>query len=618
MSTRSAVAALHLIAVCVFLVAVESASGDSAGQPAPTVTEQVRGGHLGSAASDGGVLPKMRRAGMNSIFVPIKEQTPEERAATLNRWQRLTADHGIYLFPLVNIYRPSDRSAFPLQRRYTDLGGRAYQTPCPNDLEFWRRKITDVFIEIARWAKDQPNVPGILLEAEMYGADQTVYPDACFCDVCRREVGAELQVDPESLDLSKSADLAKYRKASVELVRQHTIETRQRTREVFPQCILGGYVLDHDSPFYHGLLLAWGTPEQPVLVGGERTHTPNHARSFELKKTRLADWGAHAEMLPGLFGISRVPAENIAEQLYFLARGERGYFLYDLIALGDSANPSHVLPGDGPPAYWTAIAQANHELDRWLASGGTHQSTLQIRPFALPAPGIAMSAWKKLDLPPHSGPGPKAEFMRRHGQGLFYFVVAAGDDVRLPVHIDPINSREPDAVGLVVIDPDRKVVFEAKATAAGTEVVQFRAENAGTYCLIAKSIRYAFQLGASSHGWIADAPLAASIALYKPHEMFVQPRRGADRILLEASVPGAGEAVVVTVRTLDGSILFQRTVDGPERREIAVPLAPGDVRPLHITFIEAPGGTVEDVTFSLLEGAMPFIAASAAAPFPTE
>ena len=594
-----------------------TAFGEAADAAATANIPQIRGGHLGSAIGDPGVLPKMRAVGMNSIFVPIKSQVAEERIATLDRWQKLTSEQGLDLFPLVSIYRPGDRAAWPLQRRFTDISGKVHVTPCPNDPEFWQKKITDAYVEIARWAKDHPNVPGIFLDAEMYGADQSVYQDACFCNDCRREVAKRLGVEPKDLDLNHPSALERYRTASTELVRQSTVGTRRQAHEVYPECILGGYVLDHDSPFYRGLLLAWGTPEQPVLIMSERPYEVGYTDDFESWKRRVADWGVNAHWVPGVW-LNRIPAENIAEHLYHLARNDRGYFLYDMVALSEDAPALHVLPGEGPPAYWAAIEQANQELDRWVKSDGEHTSSLKVRPFELPAPGLALEAWKRLELPQDTGRSPEAPFMQRQSQGLFFMPASAGDEVRVQIRVDALNPRKIDSVTLVILDPAGEVVWDAAMSKSGQKVAQFRARETGTYCLIAKSVRYAFQIGESTHNWVADAPLGATVALFKPSELFVQPLPGVERIRLGVSVPGPGEGVIVTVRGGDGVVLAQQAVQELGRTDIDVPLASAGSRPLQIGFSDAPGGTVEDVGLSLLEGVRPFVAASPDAPFPRE
>lgn len=78
-----------------------------------------------------------------------------------------------------------------------------------------------------------------------------------------------------------------------------------------------------------------------------------------------------------------------------MAKKTRGYWLYDLISLGDEPEPANAphlrkLPSSGAPAYWRSIAQANRELDRWLESNGTYVSQMQVRSFTLPAPSVSL------------------------------------------------------------------------------------------------------------------------------------------------------------------------------------------------------------------------------------
>ena len=85
---------------------------------------------------------------------------------------------------------------------------------CPLDAVFWRDKIGKTYREIAKWAADKPNVPGIVMDAEMYGADRTAIGDACFCEPCKSEIASDMGVSAGDLDLSDDAIVDQYREHS--------------------------------------------------------------------------------------------------------------------------------------------------------------------------------------------------------------------------------------------------------------------------------------------------------------------------------------------------------------------------------------------------------------------
>ena len=454
-------------------IKAEPAGKSPAGRPAKGW--QIRAGCNG-LSNDFSMLEAMARKGMNSIltggaehFMGVDGQ-PTKRLADapthlegMERWQRETQALGMQYFPLSNVYGTGDRKRWPLKRNYVTLEGKKWaHTPCPNDAKFWHGKMTNVFVEIARWAKDKPNVPGIILDAEMYGADRTTFPDACFCEDCRKEIVRELGVEDKGMDLKNKKFLKKYREASTRILERIYEQTRLQVHAVHPGFLLGGLILDNVSydgftpPFYKAITVAWGTPEVPVLIFSESTYSTGYHSAYArpgkpiVRSTgsyvqgqaskfgqadypgyiqewqqRWKDWGAHAEFVGGLW-INRIPEENFAENLYHLAKNTRGYWLYDMLSLGD--NPPSKLPGNGPAAYWQEIVRANQELDKLLESKGTYVSELKVRSFSLPAPSVSLELWKKVDLPLIKASPPSAEFLSRGAEQIFC-IPAARDEV---------------------------------------------------------------------------------------------------------------------------------------------------------------------------------------------
>ena len=108
--------------------------------------------------------------------------------------------------------------------------------PCPGDADFWNRKFTNFYIQIALWAKDKPNIAGIIVDTEMYGADIVSFRDACFCDDCRKEIAAELGILPETIDTKDQEMLKKYREAFTKRLTRIFEVTRIRVHEILPEC----------------------------------------------------------------------------------------------------------------------------------------------------------------------------------------------------------------------------------------------------------------------------------------------------------------------------------------------------------------------------------------------
>jgi len=351
------------------------------------------------------------------------------------------------------------------------------------------------------------------------------------------------------MELKDEKFLTKYREGSTRILERIYEQTRLQVHAVYPECLLGGYILDYGTgegfipPFYKAITMAWGTPELPVLVFSETTysvgyHTANDSPGRPLirptgsyvkgKRSTIGmgdhpgyikgwlklwkRWGAHAEFVGGLW-LDRIPEENLAENLYHIGKTTRGYWLYEMLSLGD--NPRRMLPGGGAPAYWQAIAQANQELDKLRESKGTYVSELKVRRFTLPAPSVSLELWKKVDLPLTGYPFETNKEFFWNKEVLFYIPVQAGDKVQLTVIADSAHATKvkTDAMAIILVDPAGKVIKRDKMTAedliAGTEQpngryiarrpVRFQATKTGVYGLYLKAMRFSYTLGDCSH-----------------------------------------------------------------------------------------------------------------------
>lgn len=157
--------------------------------------KKIRGIYVG-LSNDLSMLEEAAEKGVNALFtggashlvdfnepekVKERETLGPRQIANLNTLQAATAKLGIDYWVGSELYGTGDRARWSLDRTYVQLDGKSLpNTPCPLDPHFWRDKIGKVYREIAKWAADKPNVPGICMDAEMYGADRTAIGDACF------------------------------------------------------------------------------------------------------------------------------------------------------------------------------------------------------------------------------------------------------------------------------------------------------------------------------------------------------------------------------------------------------------------------------------------------------
>jgi len=675
MSVRKLGCAALLIAVCFRM----SCSASDAKPAAPPKSLEkgwrIRGAHNGRS-NDFTMLSEMSRTGMNSIMVSIGghmvgsdgkptyrlEGTPQLR--TLNEWQKATLENGMMYFPMIELFGTGDQKRWPLKRFYVYPDGtKTNHMPCPGDADFWNRKFTHAYVQIARWAKDKPNIPGIVVDTEMYGADKVAFNDACFCPHCRKEIAAELGILPEAVDSSDKEMLKRYRDAFTNRLIPIFEQTRIRVHEVYPECLLGAYLLDHLSrtpdgeefvpPVYRAMTMAWGTLQAPVLVFSEATYQPgyhtaygsperplirrtgsyvkgqlktfgmgDHPDYIETWLKRWKDWGASAEFVGGLW-LNRIPDENIAENIYHMAKNTRGYWFYDVCHLGSA--PPGKMPGGGTKAYWQAIGDGNKELDKWLQSNGSYQSPLRVRPYTTPPPGVSLEKWKAVELPLIEGPAERSAVFFRSKEALFYIPAKAGDKVRLIVLADSLHpyKKKEDVLAIVVVDPDGKVITRDKMMSkdlgkepwadhrwGGKRTVEFEAKHTGTYGVFLNAQRYGYTLGDCSHQWLAAASTwpAPGVRLFNPKEVFVKTLPGAKEAKLNFG--DGGNTAVLDVYDAQGVKLTRQNI-GTDGGSATIPLPSAKAQVLRITF---EGGLV--MQLHSLRGLEPYLASSPNAPFP--
>jgi len=650
-----------IIGACLVLSCISSRAADD---------RKIRGIYVG-LSNDLSMLKAAAKNGVTDLFtggashlvdfdepdkVKERETLGPRQISNLNTLQAATAEHGINYWVGSELYGTGDRLRWSLDRTYVQRDGKHLPyTPCPLDGDFWRDKVGKTYRELAKWAVDKPNVPGICIDAEMYGADRTAIGDACFCEPCKSEIAADMGISVEDLKLDDDILVDRYREHSYRRTRDFLVEIRETVHGIWPTCQFGGLIFDHVDyegnvpPINKAFMMAWGTPGNPVLVFTETTYSSGYHAAYarpgkplvratgsvvagkaspfgmgthpgyiEEWYERWAEWGAHAEMMGGLW-IDRIPHENFAENLYHMAARTRGYWIYDALQLGD--NPRSRLPGAGAPAYWEAIAQANGEVDRWEASGRTYESALKVRPFTLPGPGIDYSSWKNPTLPVTGKPGTPASFLFRGVQQPFYIPAEAGDEVRLTIVLDsshPFKLKE-DSTTLVVVDAEKSVVFTDKITLddfdrtqredkrySGSKAISFHAPVSGTYVLYLSGKRHAYTIGESTHDWITS--LEKQMVMFDPRGWFFQASGEAPEVRYRL-----GSSIDVRATDDKGQPLVTRVEKYAEgEHDLFIQLKEPGSQIVQLEFAKP----VRVLTFKGETGVTPWFASSSTAPFP--
>ncbi|MAE66905.1 MAG: hypothetical protein CMJ18_21820 [Phycisphaeraceae bacterium] len=612
---------------------------------AGSAPQSIRSGWVGvdmSSRYDFSMLEPMAAHGMNTVLLALEHHSDDEMLETFDRWQRRTDALGLRVFCGVMLWNKGDLDRFPLDRTFADARGKAMRrTPCPNDDGFWQRRVTDLYMRIAKWSRDRANVDGILLDAELYGGDVGTYRSACFCDPCRREVAAEMGIDESALGLEGEEAVAAYTSASEAIVARRKKQTRIAVHAENPRLILAAYDVDGSPvPFYRGLIRAWGTPERPFLVCSAGTYQTGYTTTLQPDRIeQCRAWGLHVEWLGGLW-TKRIPHENLAENLYYMARDTRGYWLYHMRSFSTPVPSAARLPGLGALAYWKQIKRAHREIDAWQQSRGRHDSTLTIRPFQTAPPGVDTTRHRPVKLaagddPPDDLPG----FLLRHTEQLFHIAADRGDTVSLTLHFDSAHptKKKMDAAAIVVVDPAGRVVLHdafrrsdfgddrgPHGRFVGSRDVTFEAGQAGTYSLFVKSVYYAFNISASSHPWIASMGYPNGTNYTRvdyPEHLFLVTRAGAANARIDVTCTPMNRPGTITLRDSDGRTLASGQIQGDPRAKhrgsLTLEFKPG-AGPQVVRMTFEPAGRMRDTNLYPGDGFTPWIGATADAPFPAE
>lgn len=617
----------------------------------------IRAGWMGVTGKNGAAPPhtldEMKRRGMNAVLLAVEGMSDDDTVATFSDWAGWTAERGMMLFPVMNLYNVDDVDRNPIgERHYVDSDGKAYpRTPCPADQAFWDAQVTRWFTRLAEWSNDKPSVRGLTLDTEMYGANRASYISNCHCRFCAKEAGGNVTDE-----------------ASVNLVRRNVARTAAAVWEINPNLHLTATLLDHygagghTPSFYKAMTIAWGKPGKPVLVLSEALYEPGFHAAFahddrpllrpvgsyiegrprtfgigdrpayvDLWVKRYAEWGAHAQFV-GAPWLTRIPAENLAENLYHMAAHTGGYWIYDMGFIPAMSQPRE-------DAHWEAIERANDELDR-LANDPRYQSPLKVRPFTLPAPDVGLERFVQsgVTLPIGRTPVGDPHLFFKNTEQIIMFAAAKGDDVALDVLVESgsASKLKEDVTGITVVDPSGTPIAREKVTiedmlAAGrrdrgdyavTKRIAFTAPAAGTYGLFLKSTRYIHTLAASSHAWGASMIWPGSLTytrIDRPRSIYLKTLEGAKVARFRITAGPAGPIGLRIVNDDGDTLLTTQIVssDGRVHRGdlmVEVPNEDGKARRLQLIFDKP----ARDMNIYPDQGIEPWLTAHDAGPFPIE
>jgi len=257
-----------------------------------------------------------------------------------------------------------------------------------------------------------------------------------------------------------------------------------------PDFLLGVLLLDYPLPFLKAMAMGIGTPTYPVLGFSENTYTTGYDEYVPAQMQRFAAMPAHVLFVPGLWQ-QQFPVENLGEQYYACAAATSGYWIYTLESMLEDVSK---LPGyqlrSPDEEYWGAMRLANTELDKLMASGGTYESELKVRPFVAPLPVMPTDdiAIESLVVAPDDAPLSMGEITwpRLRYRNPLFVAGTAGEPVAIKITNRQL-ARYLSGTQWVLLGPDGARLQEGMIGVRESETVEFTPAQAGTHVLVSSS-----------------------------------------------------------------------------------------------------------------------------------
>ena len=448
-------------------------------------------------------LAKLAAGGLNTVlltFGGVEVDTPEG-VALLQKRAGWCKELGLHMFVSNRL------CGGPQELRHLVPGGRCYvngagvaltKTPCPIDPEFWEMVVTNRWLLAARESLEH-QIDGVVLDPEMYGADEAGFPGYCYCEYCfrgfldNRQFKIDTPAAAERVKWLRAKGLAtEYRAWQRQRAAALARGTEQAVHAVNPDLVLGVLMLDANNWYTNAWALGFGKPGMPVIAFSENTYGTGATSYIAQTRSRFKELGAAAVLCPGLW-LQRFEVKDLAGQLFHVAQGSAGFWVFTTYGL---SLPAEETPTNDyslrPPheQYLEAFRLAGSELDRQLQEGAAFVPKLvavqrQASPRAsLSAAGLLGAA--EVNLRPlvprgRSAPLPPKPTLLRYG-AVYYLLASAGQQIAGELTGVRAGHQEKAPV-FALIAPGGEVVAEGVMKLGEPVPLKVTAGAAGVYKL---------------------------------------------------------------------------------------------------------------------------------------
>jgi len=327
--------------------------------------------------------------GLSQSF--ITDEGLGEWTKLVRRWTDYGRDVGLRVMPAIDLggtsYEIEAWEGLP-PGLYIEEFPNMPVAPCPLRKEYWEAILLRRGREVAKLARDNPNIVGIGIDPEMYMAwsyGHYMLSGTCFCDHCLggflKQQGRDEAVLRERTTGKDRHDWLvaegledKYNRYLADQMAEVAGWCRDELHAIAPDFMLCVYVLEAGNWFCEGLARGFSEPDLPVINFCESTYySLGYDRAWlDATHERFRSWGANVLQGSALWDRHFPPTrpEFLAAHAYNCGANDEGWWYWpgDRLYQDWGATQAYLNRPAYAEDYWQACVWANREIAETLST----------------------------------------------------------------------------------------------------------------------------------------------------------------------------------------------------------------------------------------------------------
>jgi len=561
------------------------------------------------------------RTGFN-VFVPRKGHDRPDEVRQVAQWCR---KHGIFFMPWMRGTLAAPKGKQADGRRYVWADGTEEPLWSPNADAFWEWTTRHI-VQYATMAAENPYVVGVFLDYENYSPlrKANCY-SLSYDDVILKAFAKARTLDLPALPLTERKawlDAKGLHDAFAAFQVAHWRERCRTLRETVDKHDPGFRFCVYPAPgtpfMVEAIYPEWATKAAPLVLADCSTYGNGSgalllANGLEANRQRLIE----RRKIPQAAGINFLytggidPAVRGAEPEFsgknadIIAQATDGYWIF-------YEGPEYAYQGPDPTKDHRAYFHWFNLANRDIAAG---RFALWQQPRETPDPTEravmgAVAALAKAGLAPHADtpvpPEARQTALTVRGRHAFVIRVGQGQAVAGRLQLKQVGRYQGECAYLL-LDPAGERVILGHARVGEPAEVRGPAGKPGLYTLMLDTGRNAAHFYPENRTACLLGPTVHFI--HAQPRAYVLPMPGATRLTIAMESPSPGETVAVVLCDPDGKEVARADTVATERVEVSATVTDATRgRPWSVDLGKAGKGACEDMTVTVVEGAVPLLA----------